>query len=74
MSLHSPGVPHHARHLRPAGTTTGLRHSLTGALYLDKPTEVAAYELAWRDVTSRALDEKASRTFITATMEAFTRG
>lgn len=48
--------------------------SLTGALYLDKPTEVAAYELAWRDVTSRALDEKTSRTFITATMEAFSRG
>ncbi|WP_165521888.1 helix-turn-helix domain-containing protein [Micromonospora zingiberis] len=48
--------------------------SLTGALYLDKATEVAAYRLAWDDVTSRALDEKSSRTLITATMEAFTRG
>ncbi|WP_243706077.1 helix-turn-helix transcriptional regulator [Micromonospora sp. KC721] len=48
--------------------------SLTGALYLNKPTEVAAYDLAWNDVTSRALDEQSSRTFITATMEAFTRG
>ncbi|WP_433532652.1 helix-turn-helix domain-containing protein [Micromonospora sp. CA-263727] len=48
--------------------------SLTGALYLDKGTEVAAYNLAWNDVTSRALDEKSSRTLITATMEAFTRG
>ncbi len=48
--------------------------SLTGALYLDKATEVAAYKLAWDDVTSRALDEESSRTLITATMEAFTRG
>ncbi|MGC4886637.1 helix-turn-helix domain-containing protein [Micromonospora sp. DT227] len=48
--------------------------SLTGALYLDKPTEVAAYELAWGDLTSRALDEKTSRKFITTTMEDITRG
>ncbi|WP_431882528.1 helix-turn-helix domain-containing protein [Micromonospora gifhornensis] len=48
--------------------------SLTGALYLDKATEVAAYKLAWDDVTSRALDEESSRTLITRTMEAFTRG
>ncbi|WP_327039838.1 Scr1 family TA system antitoxin-like transcriptional regulator [Micromonospora maris] len=48
--------------------------SLTGALYLDKATEAAAYKLAWDDVTSRALDEESSRTLITRTVEAFTRG
>ncbi|PZF95482.1 transcriptional regulator [Micromonospora endophytica] len=48
--------------------------SLTGALYLDKATEVAVYNLAWDDVTSRALDEKSSRMLIIETMEAFTRG
>lgn len=48
--------------------------SLTGALYLDKPTEVAAYELAWSDLAARALDKKTSRTFITTTMEEYTRG
>ncbi len=48
--------------------------SLTGALYLHKATEVAVYNLAWDDVTSRALDEKLSRMLIIETMEAFTRG
>ncbi|MFI9644403.1 helix-turn-helix domain-containing protein [Micromonospora sp. NPDC051925] len=48
--------------------------SLTGALYLNKLTEVAAYELAWNDVTSRALDEHSSRKLITEVMEVFTRG
>ncbi len=48
--------------------------SLTGALYLDKATEVAVYNLAWDDVTSRALDEKSSRMLIIEMMEAFTRG
>ncbi|WP_240762638.1 helix-turn-helix transcriptional regulator [Micromonospora sp. HM134] len=48
--------------------------SLTGALYLDKPTEVAAYELAWNDLASRALDEETSRKLVTEVMEAFDRG
>ncbi|WKU03789.1 hypothetical protein [Micromonospora sp. HUAS LYJ1] len=45
-----------------------------GALYLNKLTEVAAYELTWNDVTSRALDETLSGKSITGVMEAFTRG
>ncbi|KXK60559.1 DNA-binding protein [Micromonospora rosaria] len=38
--------------------------SLTGALYLDKPDEVAAYENAWRSVAALALDESASTDLI----------
>lgn len=34
--------------------------SLTGALYLDKPSEFAAYELAWAALGQVALDESAS--------------
>lgn len=47
--------------------------SLTGALYLDKTTEVQAYELAWNDLGVRALDEDASRKLITLKMEEHTR-
>ncbi|MDG4797644.1 helix-turn-helix transcriptional regulator [Micromonospora sp. WMMD1082] len=69
--LEFPNVPGTSEPLEPPLVYVD---SLTGALYLDKATEVAAYNLAWDDVTSRALDEASSRTLITATMEAFTRG
>lgn len=45
--------------------------SLTGAVYLDKRTEVSTYKLAWKDLALRALDEQTSRTFITEVMEDF---
>lgn len=48
--------------------------TLTGALYLSKPSEVRAYELAWDDLESQALDESTSRKLITSTLEALTRG
>ncbi|MET8354528.1 helix-turn-helix transcriptional regulator [Micromonospora sp. NPDC005206] len=38
--------------------------SLTGALYLDRPEEIAAYEKAWASITSLALDEQQSRQLI----------
>ncbi len=48
--------------------------TLTGAMYLNKPDEVDAYELAWRDLGQRALDESASRKMITTAMEGITGG
>ncbi|WP_347404702.1 Scr1 family TA system antitoxin-like transcriptional regulator [Solwaraspora sp. WMMD1047] len=47
--------------------------TLTGALYLSKPAEVHAYELAWGDLESQALDEPTSRKLITTILEALTR-
>jgi DNA-binding XRE family transcriptional regulator len=48
--------------------------SLTGAMYLNKPDEVAAYRLVWADLEGRALDEKESRALITAAQEGYARG
>jgi transcriptional regulator with XRE-family HTH domain len=47
--------------------------TLTGALYLSKPAEVHAYELAWADLETQALDEPTSRKLITTILEALTR-
>ncbi|MDG4786725.1 DUF5753 domain-containing protein [Micromonospora sp. WMMD1102] len=38
--------------------------SLTGALYLDRPSELAAYETVWAGLTALALDEGQSRHMI----------
>ncbi|MEQ4301344.1 helix-turn-helix transcriptional regulator [Plantactinospora sp. B6F1] len=38
--------------------------SLTGALYLDRPSELAAYESVWAGLTALALDEGQSRHMI----------
>ncbi|GIG88739.1 hypothetical protein Pen02_36750 [Plantactinospora endophytica] len=38
--------------------------SLTGALYLDRPSELAAYENVWAGLTALALDEGQSRHMI----------
>lgn len=43
--------------------------TLTGAMYLNKPDEVSAYELAWQDLGRRALDETTSRKMITTALE-----
>lgn len=48
--------------------------SLTGAMYLNKPDEVAAYRLAWDDIEKRALDQEASRAFIKELQEGYARG
>lgn len=47
--------------------------ALTGALYLNKPDEFRAYELAWKDIEGRALDEDASREIIRTTLEGLHR-
>ena len=46
--------------------------TLTGAMYLNKPDEVTAYELVWGDLVERALDEEASRKMINSVMEGLT--
>ena len=38
--------------------------SLTGALYLDRPDELAAYEKIWASLDALALDEEQSRHLI----------
>ncbi|RAN94255.1 helix-turn-helix domain-containing protein [Micromonospora noduli] len=43
--------------------------SLTGALYLDRPEEIAAYEKVWASLTSLALDEQQSRQLISKIVE-----
>jgi len=43
----------------------------TGALYLDKPREVQAYDTVWADMTGRALSELESRGFIAQIAEEF---
>lgn len=42
---------------------------LTGALYLDKPQEVAAYEQVWADIDDRCLDGPQARKLIAAMAE-----
>jgi transcriptional regulator with XRE-family HTH domain len=53
-----------ARGRNTAEPTTVYVEGLTGALYLDKPSEVAAYERAWRGLETLALDEGESRRMI----------
>jgi hypothetical protein len=46
---------------RPADPTTVYSEGLTGALYLDKPSVVELYHVAWQGLERLALDEKASK-------------
>ncbi|GAB2964785.1 helix-turn-helix transcriptional regulator [Micromonospora polyrhachis] len=48
--------------------TTIYVEGITGALYLDKPAEVAAYAYVWSDLDSRALDERQSARLIGETI------
>ncbi|WP_436536518.1 helix-turn-helix domain-containing protein [Actinoplanes sp. HUAS TT8] len=43
--------------------------ALAGALYLQKPEQITVYEMVWKDLESRALDETASQEMVRATME-----
>lgn len=43
--------------------------TLTGAMYLNKPDEVSAYELVWRDLRKKALGVTASRGLIEETLK-----
>lgn len=48
----------------PAEPTTVYSESLTGAIYLDQPHEITAYEKAWSALEAKALDEGESRDMI----------
>ncbi|MBB4961122.1 Scr1 family TA system antitoxin-like transcriptional regulator [Micromonospora polyrhachis] len=48
--------------------------TFTGALHLNKATEVQAYELIWKDLESRALDEDSSTKLIIEALETLTNG
>ncbi|MDW5323549.1 helix-turn-helix transcriptional regulator [Plantactinospora sp. KLBMP9567] len=50
--------------IRTPEPTTVYSESLTGALYLDKPAEVAAYAKAWRAIEEAALDPARSADLI----------
>jgi hypothetical protein len=49
-----------------AEPTTIYMESITGALYLDRPAEILAYEQVWSDLEVRALDAAQSMEMITA--------
>lgn len=43
--------------------------TLTGAMYLNKPEEFAAYKLVWHDLDKKALNAKESKTLIASALE-----
>ncbi|WP_331765127.1 helix-turn-helix transcriptional regulator [Nocardia sp. NBC_01388] len=47
--------------------------TLTGAMYLNKPTEFAAYERVWRDLHKKAVSAADSKNLITSALEGFAR-
>lgn len=48
--------------------------TLTGAMYLNKPNEVAAYRTVWQDLKNKALDSQRSKTMIIEALEGFSDG
>lgn len=54
---------------RPAEPTTVYAETLTGALYLDKPSVIETYNGAWRGLEAHALDEEASRHLLNQMIE-----
>ncbi|WP_218019998.1 helix-turn-helix domain-containing protein [Nocardia salmonicida] len=45
--------------------------TLTGAMYLNKHTEISAYERVWRDIDKKALSAGRSKELITSALEGF---
>ncbi|MBU8856427.1 MULTISPECIES: helix-turn-helix transcriptional regulator [unclassified Micromonospora] len=45
----------------------------TGAIYLDKPHEIAAYDAIWADMAGRALNESRSKNLIQQVAEEYSR-
>lgn len=45
----------------------------TGAVHLDKPHEIAAYNTIWNDMAARALDESRSKSLIQQVAEEYSR-
>ncbi|MFJ2087524.1 helix-turn-helix domain-containing protein [Micromonospora chokoriensis] len=59
---------------QPLETPLAYAETLTGAMYLDKPEEVSAYQLAWDDLQKRALNQTASTKLIVKAQRGFTSG
>ncbi|MEU6023579.1 helix-turn-helix transcriptional regulator [Micromonospora sp. NPDC047134] len=53
--------------------TVTYLETTTGAVYLDKPHETAAYNAIWADMASRALSEAESQSFIKTVAEEYSR-
>ncbi|GAA2216846.1 hypothetical protein GCM10010429_46400 [Micromonospora olivasterospora] len=47
--------------------------SATGAIYLDKSHEAAAYNAIWADMAGRTLNESRSKSFIQQVAEEYSR-
>jgi hypothetical protein len=54
---------------RPTEPSTVYSEGLTGALYLDKPHEVAVFEMAWKVLGDLALDVRESQNLITTIID-----
>lgn len=67
--LDFPTDPHSGEQLEPP---LAYVDTLTGAMYLNKPGEVSAYQLVWDDLGKRALDAASSREMITNALEGLT--
>lgn len=67
--LDFPTDPHTGEQLEPP---LAYVDTLTGAMYLNKPGEVSAYQLVWDDLGKRALDGASSRELITTALEGLT--
>ncbi len=59
---------------RPPEPTTIYSENLTGALYLDKPVELATYEAIWAAIATVCLTPAESRTLIKTMAEGYERG
>jgi transcriptional regulator with XRE-family HTH domain len=58
--------------LRENGNTppaTVYAENLTGAIYLDKPSEITVYGEVWESIASKALDERASVDFMSSALK-----
>ncbi|WP_067695616.1 helix-turn-helix domain-containing protein [Nocardia jejuensis] len=64
-----PAGPHGA----PLEPSLAYVETLTGAMYLNKPDEFAAYELVWRDLRKRALSPADSIQLINSILEGLPR-
>jgi len=57
-----------------SGPPTIYQEMYTGALYLDKPTEVERFDAAFEAIWDTALDERSSRTLISKTAKDMRHG
>ncbi|MFG1801070.1 helix-turn-helix domain-containing protein [Micromonospora carbonacea] len=63
----------HDEHGKEVEPPVAYLEAATGAIYLDKPHETAAYNTIWADMASRALDESRSQGLIQQAAEEYSR-